>query len=56
MVAVPALIPVMAPVVELIVAIDVAPEDHVPPDTLELKVELLPIQIACVPDKVPAVA
>ena len=54
MVAVPAAIPEIAPVVELIVAIPGAEDAHVPPAIVDVNVELPPTQMAWVPDKVPA--
>ena len=54
MVAVPAETPEIAPVVELIVATPTAEDVHVPPVWVEENVELPPTQIACVPDRVPA--
>ena len=54
MVAPPADTPTMAPLAALMVAIAGLDEVQVPPETEELKVTESPIQIFCVPDKVPA--
>ena len=53
MVAVPAATPVITPVVEFMVAIDVFDDDHVPPVCVEEKVVVNPTHTFCVPDKVP---
>ncbi len=44
----------MAPVAGLIVATAVFEDDQLPPKTVDEKVAESPIQIFCVPDKVPA--
>ena len=54
MVAVPAVTPTMAPVEALMVATAGLEEVQVPPETEEPKVTESPMQIFCVPDKVPA--
>ena len=53
MVAVPAETPVITPVLEFMVAIPVADDDHVPPVCVEEKVVVNPTHTFCVPDKVP---
>ena len=52
--AVPALSALINPVDELILATEVFDEIQVPPVTLDVKVLVLPLHIAWVPDKVPA--
>ena len=54
MVDVPAATPTMAPVELLIVATAGFDEVQVPPKTVEAKVTESPMQMFCVPDKVPA--
>ena len=54
MVAVPADTPVITPVFALTVAIAVLLVDHVPPDTVDVKVVLLPTGVMFTPAKVPA--
>ena len=54
MVAVPADTPTMAPLAALMVAIAGLEEVQVPPETVLPKVTESPIQMFCVPDKVPA--
>ena len=54
MVEVPAVTPTIAPVELLIVATAGFEEVQVPPKTVEAKVTESPMQIFCVPDKVPA--
>jgi hypothetical protein len=53
--AVPAATPVTKPVVAFTVAIAGAEELQLPPETVELYKEVLPIQMACVPPNAPAV-
>ena len=53
MVAVPAAIPAITPEEALIVAVPGAEDVHVPPVTVEVNVELPPLQIAWVPESVP---
>ena len=52
MIAVPALIPETSP--EFIVATALLEEDQLPPSTVDANAALSPMQIACVPDRVPA--
>jgi hypothetical protein len=54
MVATPVATPVTTPVDELIVAMLVLLEDHVPPDTVDVKELVAPIQMAWLPLRVPA--
>ena len=54
MVAVPAATPTIAPVAALMVATAGFDEVQVPPKTVEAKVTESPMQMFCVPDKVPA--
>jgi hypothetical protein len=54
MVEVPAATPTIAPVEEFIVATAGFDEVQLPPKTVEAKVTESPMQIFCVPDKVPA--
>ena len=54
MIDVPAATPVTTPVDELIVATAGVAEDQAPPETVEVKVDVDPTQIACVPEIVPA--
>ena len=54
MVEVPAVTPTIAPVELLIVATAGFEEVQVPPKTVEAKVTESPMQMFCVPDKVPA--
>ena len=54
MVAVPAEMPTIAPLAALIVATAGLEDVQVPPETVEPKVTESPIQMFCVPDKVPA--
>ena len=54
MVELPAAMPTIAPVELLIVATAGFDEVQVPPETVEAKVTESPMQIFCVPDKVPA--
>jgi hypothetical protein len=54
MVELPAAMPTIAPVAALIVAIAGLEDVQVPPETVEAKVTESPMQIFCVPDKVPA--
>ena len=54
MVALPADTPTMAPLAVLMVATAGLEEVQVPPETEEPKVTESPIQMFCVPDKVPA--
>jgi hypothetical protein len=45
----------MSPVAGSIVATAASELDHAPPDTVELKVVVPEVQMACVPESVPAV-
>ena len=54
MIELPAATPTIAPVEEFIVATAGFEEVQVPPKTVEAKVTESPMQIFCVPDKVPA--
>jgi hypothetical protein len=54
MIAVPAVLPLTTPVEASTVAIPVALLDQLPPDTVEVNVVVPPIQIPCVPLRVPA--
>ena len=54
MVELPAVTPTIAPVEEFIVATAGLEDIQLPPETVEAKVTESPMQIFCVPDKVPA--
>ena len=55
MVATPTARPVINPEVELIVAIEAADDDHVPPVEVDVNVVVNPVHIDCVPINIPAV-